>query len=56
MRRVADKAGFRFEGILRGFWKMPDGSARDYAMYARTRADHEADHVAAALNHPVTGG
>ncbi len=41
MRRVADKAGFAFEGVMRGFWRVPDAPARDYALYARTRADHE---------------
>jgi RimJ/RimL family protein N-acetyltransferase len=40
MRRVAEKAGFTFEGIMRGFWRVPDGSARDYALYGRTRGDH----------------
>jgi len=42
MQRAAEKAGFRREGVLRGFWKVPDMPARDYALYARTRADHEA--------------
>ena len=42
MQRVAEKAGFTQEGIMRGFWIVPDGPARDYALYARTRADHEA--------------
>ena len=41
MRRAAEKAGFRLEGIMRGFWPSPDGAPRDYALYARTRADHE---------------
>jgi hypothetical protein len=27
---------------MRGFWAVPDAPARDYALYARTRADHEA--------------
>ncbi len=35
MRRVLEKAGFVFEGTLRGF--MPDGERRaDYALYAMT--------------------
>jgi RimJ/RimL family protein N-acetyltransferase len=42
MRRAADKAGFTFEGIMRGFWQVPDAPARDYALYGRTREDHEA--------------
>ncbi len=41
MRRAAEKAGFRLEGIMRGFWPSPDGAPRDYALYGRTRADHE---------------
>jgi RimJ/RimL family protein N-acetyltransferase len=39
MRRAAEKAGFSLEGIMRGFWPVPDGSARDVALYARTLAD-----------------
>lgn len=42
MRRSAEKAGFRFEGVLRGFWSVPNAPPRDFALYARTRADHEA--------------
>jgi RimJ/RimL family protein N-acetyltransferase len=41
MRRAAEKAGFRLEGIMRGFWLTDGQPARDYALYARTRADHE---------------
>lgn len=41
MRRSAEKAGFTFEGVLRGYWPVGDGTARDYAMYARTRSDHD---------------
>ena len=41
MRRCAEKAGYTFEGILRGYWPVADGPARDYVMYARTRNDHE---------------
>jgi RimJ/RimL family protein N-acetyltransferase len=40
MRRVAERAGFVFEGVLRGFMPTADGP-RDYAMYAITRADHD---------------
>ena len=40
MRRSAEKAGFTCEGVLRGFW--PEGDEiHDYAMYGRTRADHD---------------
>lgn len=41
MRRAAEKAGFAFEGVMRGFWPVPGGDPRDYALYGRTRADHE---------------
>jgi RimJ/RimL family protein N-acetyltransferase len=41
MRRVAEKAGFRFEGVMRGFWTADGEAPRDYALYARTRSDHE---------------
>jgi len=40
MRHVAEKAGFAYEGILRGFWREGD-ALRDYAMYGRTLADHQ---------------
>lgn len=40
MRRAAEKAGFSLEGIMRGFWQVADGHARDYVLYGRTRADH----------------
>jgi RimJ/RimL family protein N-acetyltransferase len=40
MRRAAEKAGFSLEGIMRGFWQVPDGPARDYVLYGRTLADH----------------
>lgn len=40
MRRASERAGFGFEGVLRGF--MPTaGGQRDYAMYAMTRDDFE---------------
>lgn len=42
MRRAAEAAGFTFEGVLRGFWPPKgDEPAADYAMYARTKRDHE---------------
>jgi RimJ/RimL family protein N-acetyltransferase len=41
MRGAAEKAGFSLEGIMRGFWQTPDGSVRDFALYARTLADHQ---------------
>jgi RimJ/RimL family protein N-acetyltransferase len=43
MCRAAEAAGFRFEGVMRGFWPMRDGEPHDYALYGRTRADHTAD-------------
>jgi RimJ/RimL family protein N-acetyltransferase len=41
MRRAAEKAGFRFEGVMRGVWPVEGATSRDYALYARTRLDHE---------------
>ena len=41
MRRSAEKAGYRFEGVMRSFWEVPGEAPHDYAMYARTRTDHE---------------
>jgi RimJ/RimL family protein N-acetyltransferase len=38
MRRVAERLGFAFEGVLRGFMPTATGP-RDYAMYAMTRDD-----------------
>jgi ribosomal-protein-alanine N-acetyltransferase len=40
MRRVLEKAGFTFEGVLRGFRWAPDG-LQDFAMYGMTRDDRE---------------
>jgi RimJ/RimL family protein N-acetyltransferase len=39
MRRVLEKLGFAFEGVMRGFW--PDGGAprQDFALYAVLRRD-----------------
>jgi RimJ/RimL family protein N-acetyltransferase len=42
MRRVLDRLGFAFEGVLRGFMPSADAPPRDYTMYAVTRADWEA--------------
>jgi RimJ/RimL family protein N-acetyltransferase len=41
MRGAAEAAGFRFEGVMRGFWPVSEGEPHDYALYGRTRADHE---------------
>jgi RimJ/RimL family protein N-acetyltransferase len=42
MRTVADRLGFRLEGVLRGF--MPSGAGRrDYAMYAMTIDDYQTE-------------
>src|SRR5207249_9409298 len=38
MRAVAERLGFRMEGVLRSFMPTGDGR-RDYAMYAVTRED-----------------
>ncbi len=40
MRRVLERAGFAFEGVLRGFQSTPDG-LYDFAMYGMTRNDWE---------------
>jgi [ribosomal protein S5]-alanine N-acetyltransferase len=40
MRRVAERLGFSFEGVLRSFMPGPDGP-RDYALYAITKLDIE---------------
>jgi RimJ/RimL family protein N-acetyltransferase len=42
MRRCAERAGFTFEGTLRWFLGPPSHPEPvDYAMYGRTRDDHE---------------
>ena len=41
MRRAAERAGFRFEGVMRSFWPVSDGEPRDYALYGRTRSDNQ---------------
>lgn len=41
MRRVLERCGFAFEGVLRGFMPVSDGPARDYAMYAITTPDRD---------------
>ena len=38
MRRALEKAGFRHEGTLRGFWP-GDGAREDYALYGITESD-----------------
>lgn len=41
MRRLAERVGFRFEGVMRAFHQRPGEDApRDYARYAITEADH----------------
>lgn len=40
MRRVAERLGFTFEGVLRSFMPEADGP-HDYAMYGFTRTDYE---------------
>jgi RimJ/RimL family protein N-acetyltransferase len=37
MRRVLDRLGFGFEGVLHGFMPNAEGPPRDYAMYGITR-------------------
>jgi RimJ/RimL family protein N-acetyltransferase len=43
MRRVLERLGWRFEGVLREFMPDAEGGLHDYAMYAITRSDVEAD-------------
>lgn len=40
MRRVAERLGFGFEGVLRGYMPTPSGP-RDHALYGMTRNDWE---------------
>lgn len=40
MRRVAERLGFTFEGVMRGAMPTPDGFC-DQALYAMTRPDYE---------------
>jgi len=47
-RRVAERAGFTFEGLLRLNTLAPDGSARSTRVYARVRGEEEPDSDAAA--------
>ncbi len=42
MRRVLEKAGFAFEGRLRGFMPALDGRREDYVLYAVTLVDWRA--------------
>jgi RimJ/RimL family protein N-acetyltransferase len=39
MRRTLHGLGFSFEGVLRGFMPVPEGTPRDYAIYGITKAD-----------------
>jgi RimJ/RimL family protein N-acetyltransferase len=39
MRKVLERLGFRFEGIMRAFGPMPDGTRIDGAMYALIKSD-----------------
>ena len=41
MRGAAERAGFRFEGVMRSYISPGEGEpAHDYALYGRTREDH----------------
>jgi RimJ/RimL family protein N-acetyltransferase len=40
MRGALERLGFGFEGVLRGFWPVTEGTPRDYAMYGLTAADY----------------
>jgi RimJ/RimL family protein N-acetyltransferase len=37
--RVAEKAGYRLEGVLRGAWREPDGTRLDDHLHARLSTD-----------------
>jgi RimJ/RimL family protein N-acetyltransferase len=37
--RVAEKAGYRLEGVMRGAWREPDGTRLDDHLHARLSAD-----------------
>jgi RimJ/RimL family protein N-acetyltransferase len=37
MRKVLDRAGYEYEGVLRSYAADDDGGREDYAMYAKTR-------------------
>lgn len=41
MKRSAESAGFRYEGVMRSYWPTPGESPHDYALYAMTASDHE---------------
>jgi RimJ/RimL family protein N-acetyltransferase len=49
MRSVLVKLGFVFEGVMRGFWPLDDGTRQDFALYAVTKGEW------AALHPPVPG-
>jgi RimJ/RimL family protein N-acetyltransferase len=42
MRRVLERLGFTFEGVLRSLMLATDGTGQDYALYAVTRWDWDA--------------
>jgi RimJ/RimL family protein N-acetyltransferase len=37
--RVAEKAGYRLEGVMRGAWREPDGTRLDDHLHARLNTD-----------------
>jgi RimJ/RimL family protein N-acetyltransferase len=42
MRRVLERLGWHYEGVLKEFMPTPEGGLHDYAMYAITRSGFEA--------------
>jgi RimJ/RimL family protein N-acetyltransferase len=41
MRRVLERLGYTYEGVLRDYAPGDDGRREDYAMYGITRGDWE---------------
>jgi len=56
MRAVAERCGFRMEGVLRSFMPTVDGGRRDYAMYAITKDDWEARAASVATTESTSEG
>lgn len=55
-RSVAERAGFRLEGVLRGDSLTPSGELRDTRVYARVRGVDETDEPAKDMRHEKRPG